>query len=427
MRGVISVPGDKSISHRAIILGSLSTSRTLIRNLLTGEDCLSTMEAFRSMGVVIRREKEGEWTIEGCGLRGLKPPKGAGEIYLGNSGTSMRLIAGVLAGQNFEATLTGDESLSKRPMGRIAKPLREMGADVRSFASGDFPPIVIKGGRLRPISYKTKVPSAQVKSCILLAGLYANGITEVVEPLKSRDHTERMLKVFGAEITLEGLKVRVRGNPDLKLRTIDIPGDISSASFLLVAAAMLPDSDVTITSVGLNPTRSAIINILKQMGADIETSGVVDDFEPYGNIRLRAPKTLKPIVIGEGLIPRLIDEIPIICVAASLAKGESRICGIGELRVKETDRINSIVTNLQKMGVDIKSVDDDIAIKGRLRLKPARLESFGDHRTAMSMAVAGLSADGRSEIEGIECINTSFPQFFNKIQELTNTSKMNII
>jgi len=472
----IEIPPDKSISHRAVMLASISKGATRIKNLLMAEDIKRTIEAFRAMGVKIRLKAQGsrlkakqiqpsafslqpnEVIISGVGMYGLKKP--SKPLYLGNSGTTMRILPGILAGQDFEVVLTGDESLSARPMKRIVEPLIKMGAKIgpltlpspqRGEGKGEgeiYPPLKIHGGKLKAVKYKLKIASAQVKSCILLAGLYANGVTSVTEPERSRDHTERMLRTFGCRLKAEGSRVSVDGPVELKSPgTIEIPGDISSAAFFIVAGCILPGIKIIVKNVGLNPTRTGILDILKRMGADIDfstrfarsknivrarpRSGQVENYEPKGDIIVKSSK-LKGVTISPKDVVRAIDEMPILMVAACFAKGKTVIKGAEELRVKETDRIKSMVTNLRKAGADIEvkgegwrvdkskihpppfslqPMSECIIINGGKPLHGARVSSFGDHRTAMSMLVAGLAVKGKMTVTGIECINKSFPNF----------------
>lgn len=418
LKGEIKVPGDKSISHRAVMMGSLAEGVTEIKGFLEAEDCLSTVRAFQAMGVHIERVSRGRLTIEGRGLQGLSEPEHV--LNVGNSGTTMRLLLGILAGQDFCAVLTGDDSLIERPMKRVTKPLREMGALILGRDDGNLAPLAIRGGGLKAIKYSSPIPSAQVKSAILLAGLYAEGETSVTEPAKSRDHTERMLKFFGSEIKVDGLTIRVKGKPKLAARKVVVPGDISSASFFMVAAAMLPGSDVTITEVGINPTRKAILEVLRKMGAKVKISPVRDElFEPMANINVKGAR-LKPISLEGESIPQIIDEIPIIAVAAALAEGESQIRGASELRVKETDRIKALSINLTKLGVKVEEVPDGLIIRGGNPLKGNEVDSFGDHRLAMAMVVAGLSAQGETTVRDTDCINTSFPGFMDTLKRVMN-------
>lgn len=408
--GEISLPGDKSISHRVVFIGGISKGKTVGKNFLKAEDCLNTASSFKSMGIDIEI-KDKRISISGKGLKALKKPEG--ELYLGNSGTTMRILPGILAGQDFSATLTGDESLKKRPMKRIIEPLEKMGVNIKSKSSDGNPPLLIKGGEVKAFSHSIKIASAQVKSCILFAGLFADGITSVKEPFLSRDHTERMLAFGGAKIHRDGLTVSVEGKHELTGKEFFIPGDISSAAFFIAGALILEGSDITIKEVGLNKTRLGFIEALQKMGADIKILNKKDAVEPYGDIRVKY-KPLKSTVIEKEHIPLLIDEVPILSVLASQAEGKTRIKGVAELRVKETDRIHSISENLKKMGVDIKTSGEDLLIVGtRKRFKKASLESFKDHRTAMSMAIASLFAEADCEICDTECVNTSFPEFFD--------------
>ncbi len=421
LRGKITPPADKSISHRAIIIGSLAQGETAVKNLSVCEDCLRTIEAFRSMGIAINKNKD-FFSIQGKGLNGLCRPKD--ELYLGNSGTSMRLILGVLAGQKFRCVLTADASLSRRPMKRVTEPLSLMGAKITGKDGGEFAPLIVQGGEPSPIYYKTPVASAQVKSAILLAALFAEGETQVSEPAKSRDHTERMLKRFGADISVEGLSVSVKGRANLISKDVDVPRDVSAASFFLVGACISKGSQVTVESVGLNPTRTAFLKLLQKMGASIswkyqnnQMAGEDYNDEAKGEVSAKYSH-LKAVTIKSEQIPSLIDELPILMVAATFAEGETKILGAGELRVKETDRINSMVSNLSQMGADIESSNNDIIIRGPTRLTGCTVDSFNDHRTAMSIAIAGLIASGHTTIKNIDCVNISFPGFFEALSSL---------
>ena len=415
LRGEIALPGDKSISHRVVFIGGISGGKTSGKNFLEAEDCMRSVSALRDMGIdVVVKNKN--VTVIANGLKGLKKP--AGDLYLGNSGTTMRILPGILAGQNFETTLTGDESLSKRPMNRIVEPLKKMGVDIKSKNKNGFPPLAVKGGKVSPIRYATKVASAQVKSCILFAGLHAKGVTAVTEPFASRDHTERMLEFCGAKIFKKDLTVSVEGGRRLCGREFFIPGDISSAAFFIAGACILEGSDLTVRDVGLNPTRLGFLNALLKMGADIKVVKKTKAAEPYGDIRIKyAP--LKATVIEERDLPFLIDEVPILSVVASQAEGKTVIKGVAELKVKETDRVFSILANLSRMGADIKSERDNIVVNGRRRrLRKARLGSYGDHRTAMSATIAALASGGDSVIENADCVNISFPEFFELLDYL---------
>lgn len=408
IRGEIRVPGDKSISHRSIMFGSIASGITRVSGFLRGEDALATLEAFRAMGV--RIDDDGETvTIHGKGLHGLEEP---GDVLdCGNSGTSMRLLAGLLAGQNFFSVLSGDKYLRARPMKRVVGPLGRMGARISGRAGGEKAPLAIQGGKLTGIEYDSPVSSAQVKSAIMLAGLYADGETVVREPHLSRDHSERMLRAFGARVeTFEG-GVRVFGGPELTGRDIVVPGDISSAAFFMVAALIVPGSELLIRGVGVNPTRTGILDILKGMGGDIELLNERDESgEPVADLRVRSSK-LKAMEISGEVVPRAIDEFPSICVAAALAEGTTVVRDASELRVKETDRIAAMADNLRRAGVTVTETPDGMEITGVASLKGCAADSFGDHRIAMSMTVAGLTAEGNTTISDVECIATSFPGF----------------
>lgn len=408
IKGALRVPGDKSISHRAIMLGSLAEGVTEIEGFLEGEDALATLQVFRDMGVVIEGPNEGRVVVHGVGMHGLKPPPGV--LYLGNSGTTMRLLAGLLAGQAFDTELTGDESLSKRPMNRVADPLRLMGARIDTADNG-LPPLRIHGGQpLKGIHYELPMASAQVKSCLLLAGLYAEGETVVVEPGVTRDHTERMLRGFGYEVKTDGSRISLRGGGTLKACSIDVPADISSAAFFMVAAAIAPGSDVTLTHVGLNPTRTGIISILKLMGADIGFSNKREvGGEPVADVRVRyAP--LRGIDIPPELVPLAIDEFPVLFIAAACAEGTTRLTGAEELRVKESDRIQAMADGLQTLGIDAQPTPDGMIITGG-QIGSGTVESFDDHRIAMSFVVAGLRASGPIVVKNCANVAVSFPRF----------------
>ena len=413
----ITIPPDKSISHRAVMLASISKGATRIKNLLMAEDIKHTIEAFRTMGVAIRPDGK-DFVIHGINMHGLRKP--LYPLYLGNSGTTMRMLPGILAGLDFEVVLTGDESLSNRPMKRIAEPLEKMGAMIegKRLKGELYPPLKIRGGKLKSINYKSKIASAQVKSCILLAGLYANGVTSVAEPVQSRDHTERMLSVFGCKVESKRRRVSIKGPVNLKSPgIIKIPGDISSAAFFIVAGCILPGVKIIIRNVGVNPTRIKAISILKKMDADIFLKRRGSSQEPVGDITIKSGK-LKGTIISRREVAMAIDEIPVIMVAACFAKGKTVIKGIEELRVKETDRVYSMVTNLKKIGADIETKGEFIIINGGRPLTGARVSSFGDHRTAMSMLVAGLGAKGKVIVTGLGCINKSFPNFLDLLNKL---------
>ncbi|HDZ62103.1 MAG TPA: 3-phosphoshikimate 1-carboxyvinyltransferase [Nitrospirae bacterium] len=418
LKGEITTPPDKSISHRAIIISALAEGKSLIRNFLRAEDTLRTLEAFRQMGVDIE-DKGSEIIVNGKGLNGLLEPENP--IDCGNSGTTMRLLSGVLAGQPFEARLTGDSSLQRRPMQRIIEPLSKMGAEILS-EQGEYPPLTIIGGNLKAEDLTLLIASAQVKSAILLAGLYCEGVTSVTGPARSRDHTERMLKAAGVKVETAGQKVSVTGIARLKPMDITVPGDFSSAAFFIVAGLLVPDSDILIKNVGINHTRSGLLYILKKMGADIKTDNerVVSE-EHVADIHVKHSK-LKGVTAGDDfgneILISAIDEFPILCVAAALADGKTKITGAKELRVKESDRIASMSNELGKMGVKTKELEDGIIIEGTKSLKAAEVESHGDHRIAMAMVVAGLLARGKTTVKDTECINTSFPGFFSELEKL---------
>jgi len=417
LHGTITLPGDKSISHRSVIFSSIAEGETVINGFLTGEDTINTAKAMQTLGINIDGLGSGSLLVKGKGLDGLAEP--AGILDLGNSGTGMRLLAGLLAGQDFFSVLTGDQYLRKRPMARIAEPLRRMGALIDGRANGKLAPLAIRGAgkHARPLDYVSPVASAQVKSALLLCGLYADGETRVSEPSKSRDHTERMLRFFGVEVKEEGLRVSLKGRQTLRSpKAIDIPSDISSAAFFLVAATIVPGSDLTIMNVGVNPTRTGIVDILNAMGADITLQNQREQAgEPVADLRVKHQR-LRAITIAGEVIPRAIDEIPVISVAAAYASGTTIIRDATELRVKESDRIATMAAELRKLGVDVKELPDGMEIEGRESLDGARCESHGDHRIAMSLAIAGLAATGATRVRDAEWIETSFPGFERLLQ-----------
>lgn len=413
--GKIRVPGDKSISHRSIMLGSLADGVTEVTGFLEGEDSLATLQAFRDMGVVIEGPNEGQVKIFGVGLHGLKQPPGP--LYVGNSGTSMRLLSGLLAAQKFDTELTGDASLTKRPMARVADPLRMMGAEIETAENGR-PPLKIKGGKqLSGMHYDMPMASAQVKSCLLLAGLYAEGETSVTEPAPTRDHTERMLTGFGYQVEQQGAKAALTSGGQLHATHIDVPADISSATFFMVAAAITPDSDLTIEHVGINPTRIGIINILKLMGADLELQNQREvGGEPVADIRVRY-SPLKGINIPQEQVPLAIDEFPAIFIAAACAEGTTVVSGAEELRVKESDRIQAMVDGLKVLGVTIEGTPDGAIIQGG-PIGGGTVESYDDHRIAMSFAIASLRAHATVTINECANVATSFPGFVELAQSV---------
>ncbi len=408
LNGNIRVPGDKSISHRSIMFGSIAEGTSHITGFLEGEDSLNTLRAFQAMGVDIEGPDNGHVVIHGVGMNGLKKPQQA--IDVGNSGTSMRLLAGLFAGQAFDIELIGDVSLSKRPMARVTNPLSEMGAKVETETDGR-PPLRISGGQsLHGINYDMPMASAQVKSCCLLAGLYANGKTCVTEPAPTRDHTERMLAAFGWPLNVKGSTVCLQGPAKLTACDIDVPADISSSAFFMVGASIAEGSDILLEHVGINPTRTGVIDILKLMGADIELQNQQEvGGEPVADIRVRSAQ-LKGIAVPEALVPLAIDEFPAIFVAAACAQGETVITGAEELRVKESDRIQVMADGLQALGIDAQPTSDGMVIQGG-SIKSGKVHSRDDHRIAMSFAMAALCAEGEIEIEDCDNVNTSFPDF----------------
>lgn len=409
LKGEIKIPGDKSISHRAVMFGALAQGITEVENFLTGEDCLSTIRCFRAMGINIESNAEGRVRIEGKGLRGLTEPQDV--LDVGNSGTTMRLLMGILAGQPFFSVLTGDGSIRKRPMARVGEPLRQMGAKIWGRKGGSLAPLAVEGSSLKGISYQSSVASAQVKSALILGGLYAEGETVVTEPAKSRDHTERMLRAFGADLEVDGLAVKVKPGAELRAQKVIVPGDISSAAFFLVAAAIVPDSELLLRDVGVNPTRDGVLEVLRRMGADITLQNLREvNGEPIADLLVRGGK-LKGTKISGDLIPRLIDEIPVLAVAAAVAEGETVITDAAELKVKETNRIATVITELGKFGAALEELPDGLRITGGRPLKGADCQSHGDHRIAMAMAVAGLVSDGETVVRNAESVNVSFPGF----------------
>jgi 3-phosphoshikimate 1-carboxyvinyltransferase len=413
LRGTVRVPGDKSISHRAVLLGALARGATSVDGFLRAEDCLATVRCVRALGIEVDDDGE-RLTVHGGALR---PP---GDVLdVGNSGTTIRLLTGILAGQPFRSTISGDASIRRRPMDRIAEPLRRMGARITGGDGGRLAPLTIEGGALRAIAYTTPVASAQVKSAILLAALFAGGETAVTEPSLSRDHTERMLAGFGVPVVREGLTVRLRGPAAPAAAPVRVPGDISSAAFFLVAAAIVPGSAVTVREVGLNPTRTGVLDVLRAMGASVEIENERDTGgEPAGDVTVRAA-ALHGTAIGGELIPRLIDELPVLAVAASVADGETIIRDAAELRVKESDRIAALARELGAVGARVEAQADGLAIRGVPRLRGGRAASGGDHRVAMALAVAGLRAAGPVTVDDTDCIRTSFPGFEDTLRTLT--------
>lgn len=415
LKGEINVPGDKSISHRSIMLGSIASGITEVHGFLNGADCISSMNCFRQMGVDI--DYDGSIvTIHGNGLHGLKAP--ADTLDVGNSGTTTRLMSGILAAQNFSSRVIGDDSICRRPMKRIITPLAMMGADITSERGNDCAPLIINGRKLKGIHYDSPVASAQVKSCVLLAGLYADGETSVTEPYVSRNHTELMLNAFGGSCTTLGTTATVTSDPVLTGQKIVVPGDISSAAYFLVAGLIAENSEITIKNVGINPTRDGIIDVIKMMGGDITFANVnADSGEPTADITVKT-SSLKGCVIEGDIIPKLIDEIPVIAILACFAEGETVIKDAAELKVKESNRIDVMVNNLSAMGADITGTDDGMIIRGGKPLHSAVIHSKKDHRIAMSFAVAAMCAEGETEILDADCVNISYPDFYRDLENL---------
>ena len=417
LKGTLTVPGDKSISHRAVMFGSLARGTTRISHFLEGADCLSTISCFRKMGIEIDRNKD-EILVHGRGLHGLTAPT---EILdVGNSGTTTRLISGILAGQTFTSELDGDDSIRTRPMKRIMTPLASMGADITSRLDNGCAPLIIHGRPLHAAHYDSPVASAQVKSCVLLAGMYADGITSVTEPFLSRNHTEIMLNYFGAEITSEGTTASIRPEPVLEGRDIQVPGDISSAAYFIAAGLLTPGSEILLKNVGINPTRAGIIKVCMDMGADITLLNESTEGEPTADLLIRT-SSLKGTTIEGSIIPTLIDEIPMLAVMAAFAEGTTIIRDAQELKVKESDRIAVMVDNLRRMGADIEGTDDGMIIHGGRPLHGAVIDSHLDHRSAMSFAVAGTICDGTVEILNGECVNISYPEFYHDLYSLDSS------
>ena len=417
LKGSLTVPGDKSISHRAVMFGSLARGTTRISHFLEGADCLSTISCFRKMGIEIDRNKD-EILVHGRGLHGLTAPT---EILdVGNSGTTTRLISGILAGQTFTSELDGDDSIRTRPMKRIMTPLTSMGADITSRLDNGCAPLIIHGRPLHAAHYDSPVASAQVKSCVLLAGMYADGITSVTEPFLSRNHTEIMLNYFGAEITSEGTTASIKPEPVLEGRDIQVPGDISSAAYFIAAGLLTPGSEILLKNVGINPTRAGILKVCMDMGADITLLNESTEGEPTADLLIRT-SSLKGTTIEGSIIPTLIDEIPMIAVMAAFAEGTTIIRDAQELKVKESDRIAVMVDNLRRMGADIEGTDDGMIIHGGRPLHGAVIDSHLDHRIAMSFAVAGTICDGTVEILNGECVNISYPEFYHDLYSLDSS------
>lgn len=416
LKGEITVPGDKSISHRAVMLGSLAKGTTEVTNFLQGADCLSTISCFKAMGITIDNKND-TVTLKGNGITGLKEPHNT--LDVGNSGTTIRLMSGILSAQDFEVTVTGDDSIKRRPMKRIISPLSMMGANIESINHNDCAPLHIKGSKLSAIHYNSPVSSAQVKSSVLLAGLYADDKTSVTEPYVSRNHTELMLRQFGVEVTTEGTTATVTPSSGFEGQKISVPGDISSAAYFIVAGLIVPNSEIVIKNVGINPTRNGIIEVCKQMGANISLENISDTIgEPTADIIVKSSE-LTGITIGGSIIPTLIDELPVIALLACQAKGKTIIKDASELKVKESNRIDVMVHNLTLMGADVVATEDGMIINGGRELHGATIESKMDHRIAMTFAIAGLVSDGETHINHSECVDISYPNFYSDLLRLT--------
>ncbi len=417
LRGEIIPAPDKSISHRAVMFASMAEGRSVVKNFLRAEDPLSTVRAFRMLGIAVTENASGEVVIDGKGLRGFSEPSDV--IDCGNSGTTIRLISGMLAGNDFFTVLTGDESLRQRPMARVMDPLKKMGALITARKGGQYPPLAICGGSLKPMDYKMPIASAQVKSCLILAGLYAEGTTVIVEPRKSRDHTERMLAAMGADIKVEGLAVHIRGNPRLNAIDLQVPGDFSSAAFFIAAALIVPNSEIIIRGVGINPGRTGLLQVLDGMGASVKVENRKEvSGEPIADLICSTAGNLKAVKIGPDQVPSLIDEFPIICILAGLAEGTTEIRGAEELRVKESDRIKAMAAELTKIGLTVREYPDGIDITGGSVFIGTDVESYGDHRIAMSLSIAGLVSRGNMKVNAASCVDISFPGFYDKLRAL---------
>ncbi|MGL6106183.1 3-phosphoshikimate 1-carboxyvinyltransferase [Romboutsia sp.] len=416
LRGSFELIGDKSISHRAIMFSSISKGRNKISNFLMGQDCLSTISCFRKMGVDIQIDN-GDVFVKGNGLYGLKKPQDI--LDVGNSGTTIRLIMGILAGNNFEATLIGDESIAKRPMKRVTNPLQLMGCRIEGNEDANYTPIKINGGNLKPIDYKMSVSSAQVKSALILASLYGNGMSTIEEKVKSRNHTEIMLKSFGADINVDGLKININPVDELYSQNIYVPGDISSAAFIIVGALITKGSEVVIKNVGLNETRTGILDVVKAMNGYIEVLNKrLVGGEVVGDLLVRYSPNLYATTIDKSIMPRLIDEIPAIAILATQAEGTTTIKDAKELKVKESNRIKAVVDNLRLMGAYIEELEDGMVIRGKSTLRGANIQTFKDHRIAMAFSIADLISDGNVKLDNKECVDISFPGYFELLKNL---------
>ncbi len=422
IKGTVTVPGDKSISHRAVMFGALAEGDTHITGFLSGADCLSTVDCFRKLGIAVDFDEEkNEVVVHGKGMHGLTPVSNPVNLYTGNSGTTTRIISGILAPQSFTTRLEGDASIATRPMKRIMTPLRKMGARITSIKNNDCAPLQIEGTALHGIKYYSPVASAQVKSSILCAGLYADSDTEVVEPALSRDHTERMLRAFGAQVRSfsdeEGFHACISPCKNLKAQTLKVPGDISSAAYFIAAALVVPGSEVLIQNVGINPTRAGILEAALQMGADITLINEDHSTEPVADLLVKYSPLHATVIEGD-IIPRLIDEIPVLAVMAAMAEGITVIKNAAELKVKETNRIDTVTENLRAMGANVTPTDDGLIIEGGAALHGANIHTYGDHRIAMAFAVASLIANGETILDDEQCARVSYPRFFDDLARL---------
>ena len=415
LKGELTVPGDKSISHRSIMFGSLAKGKTTITHFLRADDCLDTLKIFRQMGVTIHDDGE-IITVEGKGMKGLEEP--ASTLDVGNSGTTIRLLMGILSGQNFDVTLTGDSSIQKRPMNRVMLPLRQMGITIDGYEDSEFPPINIKGGnKIKPIHYQLPVASAQVKSALLFAALHAEGETTLIEKEETRNHTEVMIRQFGGEIEVDGKEIKVSGGQEFSGQDVHVPGDISSAAFFIVAGLMIPNSKITLKNVGLSQTRTGIIDVVKAMGGNIDITDV-DEVNESGTITVSTSKLTGTEISGD-IIPRLIDEIPIIALLATQATGKTIIKDAEELRVKETDRIQAVADELNKMGAKVTPTTDGLIIEGEATLHEAKVTSYGDHRIGMMLQMAALLVEtGEVHLDKSEAVSVSYPNFFDDLASL---------
>ncbi len=418
LRGEIVPPPDKSISHRAVMFASIAEGKSIVRNFLRAADPLSTVQAMKMLGTDVEEEGARDLIIKGKGLYGLREPFDV--IDCGNSGTTIRLLSGILSGNLFLSVLTGDDYLKQRPMARIVTPLKQMGAHILGRADDRYPPLAVRGARLSSMQYAMPVASAQLKSCLMLAGLYSDGITSLTEPYKSRDHTERMLGAMGALVSVHGLTVTIKGGSPLKPSDITVPADFSSAAFFIAGALVVPRSEITIQGVGINPTRTGLLHVLEEMGAAVDLVNIRDvSGEPVADIHCKTASNLKAVRVGKETIPSIIDEFPILCVLATQAEGVTEIRGAGELRVKESDRITAMASELKKFGVELEEYPDGISIKGNSMVRGAQVESYGDHRIAMSLSIAALVAQGTTRINDTSCVDISFPGFFEMLESLT--------